>query len=131
MTLKITRFLTDAFNKQAKISHFSSKIQVGVPDKISMTYLSRIKSQFGELFLEDANYIIMTKLGADEAGFDKAAKKFVDVIATVLDTEVSKSEVKTLDLSEDTNSGEDSDDEGKEEAVAPSSVILLVKVTTK
>lgn len=131
MTLKITRFLTDAFNKQAKISHFSSKIQVGVPDKISMTYLSHIKSQFGELFLEDANYVIMTKLGADEAGFDKAAKKFVDVIATVLDTEVSKSEVKTLDLSEDANSGEDSDDENKEEAAAPSSVILLVKVTTK
>ena len=44
MTLKITRFLADAFNKQAKISHFYSKIQVGVPDKISMTYLSRIKS---------------------------------------------------------------------------------------
>ncbi len=81
--------------------------------------------------MEDANYVIMTKLGADEAGFDKAAKKFVDVIATVLDTEVSKSEVKTLDLSEDANSGEDSDDEGKEEAAAPSSVILLVKVTTK
>lgn len=130
MTLKITRFLTDAFNKQAKISHFASKIQVGIPDKISMTYLSRIKSQFGELFLEDANYIIMTKLSTAESGFDKAAKKFVDVIATVLDTEVAKNEVKTLDLSEDAKSGADSD-EGGEEVAAPSSVILLVKVTTK
>ena len=44
MTLKITRFLTDAFNKQAKISHFASKIQVGAPDKINMSYISRIKS---------------------------------------------------------------------------------------
>ena len=79
--------------------------------------------------MEDANYIIMTKLDASEAGFDKAAKKFVDVIATVLDTEVSKSEVKTLQL-DDSKGGED-DEEGGEEAAAPSSVILLVKVTTK
>ena len=71
----------------------------------------------------------MTKLDASEAGFDKAAKKFVDVIATVLDTEVSKSEVKTLQL-DDSKGGED-DEEGGEEAAAPSSVILLVKVTTK
>jgi len=71
----------------------------------------------------------MTKLDASEAGFDKATKKFVDVIATVLDTEVSKSEVKTLQL-DDSKGGED-DEEGGEEAAAPSSVILLVKVTTK
>jgi len=44
MTLKITRFLTDAFNKQAKISHFASKIQVGTPDKINMSYINHIKS---------------------------------------------------------------------------------------
>lgn len=129
MTLKITRFLTDAFNKQAKISHFGSKIKVGVPGKISSTYLGRIKSQFGELFLEDANYIIMTKLAADETDFDKMSKKFVDVIATVLDTDVAKNEVKTLDMSSD-GSSEDGE-EGEEEAAAPSSVILLVKVTTK
>ena len=80
--------------------------------------------------MEDANYIIMTKLSASEAGFDKAAKKFVDVIATVLDTEVSKSEVKTLQL-DDSKGGEDDDEGGEEAAAAPSSVILLVKVTTK
>lgn len=81
--------------------------------------------------MEDANYVIMTKLGADEAGFDKAAKKFVDVIATVLDTEVSKSEVKTLQL----DSAQAADDEEAEEnagqAGSSGDVILLVKVTTK
>ena len=44
MTLKITRFLTDAFNKQAKISHFASKIQVGKPDKIKLSYVELMKS---------------------------------------------------------------------------------------
>lgn len=79
--------------------------------------------------MEDANYIIMTKLASDESDFDKMSKKFVDVIATVLDTDVAKNEVKTLDTSSD-GSSEDGEG-GEEEAAAPSSVILLVKVTTK
>jgi hypothetical protein len=99
MTLKITRFLTDVFNKQAKISHFASTIKVGAPDSISLKYKDMIKKQFGELFLEDANYVIMTKVNAAESDFDKLSKKFVDVVAAVLDTEVAKTEVKTLQTS--------------------------------
>jgi len=73
----------------------------------------------------------MTKLAADESDFDKLSKKFVDVIATVLDTDIAKNEVKTLDMvMADSGSSEDGED-GEEEAAAPSSVILLVKVTTK
>lgn len=79
--------------------------------------------------MEDANYIIMTKLAADESDFDKMSKKFVDVIAAVLDTDIAKNEVKTLDMTND-ESSEDGE-EREEEAAAPSSVILLVKVTTK
>lgn len=133
MTLKITRFLTDAFNKQAKISHFANKIQVGEPTKINVSYISRIKRQFGDLFLEDANYVIMTKISANEADFDRVTRKFVDVVAAVLDTEIAKNEVKILDLTEDTGSSIDVDDEENREevAVTPSSVILMIKVTTK
>lgn len=133
MTLKITRFLTDAFNKQAKISHFSHKIQVGEPGKVSPTYRSKIKRQFGELFLEDANYIIMTELDPSKPGFDSAVRKFADVVATVLDTEVAKSEVKTLAVREAAapDADELDDDYAEDAGALSSSVVLLIKVTTK
>lgn len=73
----------------------------------------------------------MTKLAADESDFDKMSKKFVDVIATVLDTDVAKNEVKTLQP----DSAQAADDEEAEENAGPTGssgdIILLVKVTTK
>lgn len=58
MTLKITRFFQDAIDKQAKISHFNFPIMFNVPEKISTSWKEQIKSQFGELFLNDANYVV-------------------------------------------------------------------------
>ena len=84
--------------------------------------------------MNDANYIIITKLNASDPGFDKAQKKFVDVIAAVLDTEVAKNEVKTLQLDSTPPASDDDDEEGEEsnaEVESSGDVILLVKVTTK
>lgn len=58
MTLKITRFFQDALDKQAKISHFNFPIKFNVPEKISSEWKEQIKEQFGELFLNDANYVV-------------------------------------------------------------------------
>ncbi len=110
MTLKITRFLTDAMNKQAKISHFATKINVGTPKNIQLKFKEMISKQFGELFLNDANYIVMTKVDPSSADFDKIIKKFADLVAQVLDTEVAKTEVKTLQLG-DTSAPDDEQDE--------------------
>lgn len=92
----------------------------------------KILDQFGELFLNDANYVIMTKVDGTD---DKLVKKFNDLIANVLDTEVPTSDVKKLDLGmeskadTDDEDGEDGEDEVKKE---PSSdVVLLIKLTTK
>ena len=42
MTLKISRFLTDAFNKQAKISHFDYTLEVGRPDKMKLEWKQKL-----------------------------------------------------------------------------------------
>lgn len=128
MTLKISRFLTDAIEKQAKISHFDYAVQVGKPDKMKGDWKQKILDQFGELFLNDANYVVMSKVdGSDE----KLVKKFTELIANVLDTEVPSSDVKKLDLG--LSKAKDTDDEdGEEPKEEPSSdVILLIKLTTK
>lgn len=125
MTLKISRFLTDAFNKQAKISHFDFKIEVGKPDKLSQSWKQKILDTFGELFLNDANYVIMTKVPSSD---EKLAKKFKDLCATVLDTEVPESDVKSVQL--ETVDVEDKDDD-EAEAEVSDEVVLLVKLTTK
>ena len=124
MTLKISRFLTDAIEKQAKISHFDYAVQVGKPDKMKGDWKQKILAQFGELFLNDANYVIMTKVDGSD---DKLVKKFSDLIANVLDTEIPSSDVKKLDLGVETKS-DDNDDVEQEPS---SDVVLLIKLTTK
>ena len=129
MTLKISRFLTDAIEKQAKISHFDYAVRVGKPDKMKGEWKEKVLAQFGELFLNDANYVIMTKVdGSDE----KLVMKFTELIANVLDTEVPSSDVKKLDLGIESKA--DTDDEDGEEEIKkePSSdVVLMIKLTTK
>jgi len=116
MTLKISRFLTDAFNKQAKISHFDYKIYVGKPDKIKENIREKIYNQFGDLFLNDANYIAITVI---DNYTDTISKKFLDLIENVLDTEVPSSDIKQISLADD-------EDESKS-----SNTVLLLKITTK
>ena len=89
----------------------------------------KILAQFGELFLNDANYVIMTKVDGTD---DKLVKKFNDLIANVLDTEVPTSDVKKLDLGMESKADTDDEDGEDEVKKEPSSdVVLLIKLTTK
>lgn len=128
MTLKISRFLTDAIDKQAKISHFDYAVQVGKPDKMKGDWKQKILEQFGDLFLNDANYVIMTKVDGTD---DKLVKKFTELIANVLDTEVPSSDVKKLDLGLSKAKDTDDDDDEEVEQEPSSDVVLLIKLTTK
>lgn len=78
--------------------------------------------------MNDANYVIMTKVdSADE----KLKKKFSDLIATVLDTEVPASDVKALQLGDAEPEDDEDDEEGDEGSASPSESVLIVKLTTK
>ena len=89
----------------------------------------KILEQFGELFLNDANYVIMSKVDGSD---DKLVKKFTELISTVLDTEVPSSDVKKLDLGLSKAKDVDGDDDDEEIEQEPSSdVVLILKLTTK
>ena len=71
----------------------------------------------------------MTKVDGSD---DKLVKKFSDLIANVLDTEIPSSDVKKLDLGVETKSDvDDNDDDDDVEQEPSSDVVLLIKLTTK
>lgn len=81
--------------------------------------------------MNDANYLVMAKIG--EAS-DKTAKKFAELMSTVLDTEVPQSEVKQLKLGDgakESPEGSEDADEGSEPEPQAGGAAYLVKVTTK
>ena len=71
----------------------------------------------------------MTKVDGSD---DKLVKKFSDLIANVLDTEIPSSDVKKLDLGVETKSDDnDNEDDDDVEQEPSSDVVLLIKLTTK
>lgn len=95
MTLDIVRFLKDAFKKQSKISHFNYKIDIGKPKKLSSKWKTLIIEQFGELFLNDANYVLITSVEGD---IKKMKTKLADVASNIFLTEIKTSDIKALDI---------------------------------
>lgn len=145
MTLKLTRFLTDIMNKQASISHFESDIQVGKPETLRQEVKNQIFKIFGKLFLEDANFVVLTTVTPNDSN-DKTRliKKFADLVGTVFETEVVKTEVKSFDIEseniseaeapeeiEDYGDDDSEDEEDKTTNVPNLTTVFLIKVTTK
>lgn len=63
---------------------------------------------------------------------DKLVKKFTELIANVLDTEIPSSDVKKLDLGLGKTKDTDDEDGEDEQTEEPSSdIVLLIKLTTK
>lgn len=93
MTLNITRFLSDSLRYQTKISHFISDIQIGKRDKLRTSYKNIIESQYGKIFLNDADYIAITKI-SEEASVEKFKKKFIGVLSRTLNMEIQPGEAK-------------------------------------
>ena len=101
MTLDIVRFLKDAFKKQTKISHFNYKIDIGIPKKLGSKWINIITEQFGELFLNDDKYVLITQVEGD---IKRNKEKLADVASNIFLTEIKTSDIKALD-----NQNNDSD----------------------
>lgn len=131
MTLDIVRFLKDAFKKQTKISHFNYKIDIGKPKKLGSKWKNIITEQFGELFLNDANYVLITQVEGD---IKRNKEKLADVASNIFLTEIKTSDIKALDNqnndSDLNNELEDFEDENSLE-VQSNKTILIMKITTK
>lgn len=58
MTLDIRKYLENLINKEATISHFSVEVNAGKANKVKGAIASAISQEYGELFLNDADYVL-------------------------------------------------------------------------
>lgn len=58
MTLKIDQYLVNIIHKEFAISHVKCKVWAGKKDKIKADVKAQIKAEYGDSFLEDADYCL-------------------------------------------------------------------------
>lgn len=69
MTLDLKKYLENLIKKEAKISHFAVRINAGKKERLMGNILRSIQKDYGETFLNDANYILF--FSRDEGWTDK------------------------------------------------------------
>ena len=72
MVLDISKYIENLIRKEMKVSHFNGSVRVGKTSKLKSIYVQAIKSQYGDSFLQDADYIaIFMKDDADSSSMKK------------------------------------------------------------
>ena len=130
-----------------KVSHFNGKVKVGKAEKLKLANKQLIQQQYGESFLQDANYIaIFTQDEAD----DSSMKKLFELVNRALGKDannMTQSDFKKAsfgggaDEPDDTADDVDdtaetpADDEGNEENVNEDELggdsFIFMKITVK
>lgn len=139
MTLDIRKYLENLIDKEATVSHFSVKVRAGRADKVKGPVAAQIKSEYGELFLDDADYVLFfTK---DEGWSDKDIKKAFELTDRALGKDankLSKNDFMKLTAGAAKSDGEDAEgaedaeaDDTSSEGDSADSKTLFVKVTIK
>lgn len=119
-------------------------IQVGKPDELKPKIKKQIVKVFGNLFLEDANFVVLTAFNPSDSDEQKSfIKSFANLASEVFKTEVLKTDVKSFELEDESNNTIDvetddvedddisDDSEDIETDVPNTTTVLLIKVTTK
>lgn len=57
MTLDLSKFISNSIQSQAKIQHFDMSSKTVKRDEIPTSVASLIKKQYGDTYLQDANYV--------------------------------------------------------------------------
>ena len=72
MVLDISKYIENLIRKEMKVSHFNGSVRVGKTSKLKSIHAQAIKSQYGDSFLQDADYIaIFMKDDADSSSMKK------------------------------------------------------------
>lgn len=135
MTLDIAKYLENLVKKEAKISHFSVKVNAGHTDKLSSGIRSNIQTEYGESYLQDSDFIMFfTKPEGWQAG---DIKKLFDLVNRGLGKDangMTESDFKKLTKKAeavDTDNEEDEDEEAAAETSSDSTSTLFLKITIK
>lgn len=71
MTLDVKTLLKNLLKKQMSIQHFTAKTDVFSAAAIPGRIKTKIKDEFGEQYLEDANYVVFFRGDVDKDGMKK------------------------------------------------------------
>lgn len=140
MTLDLRKYLENLISKEAVVSHFKVSVKAGKAKKIKTDVASQIRAAYGDLFLEDADYVLF--FTRQEPWTDKDVKKLFDLTDRALGKDANKlSKNDFMKLSSaasapapDDDLDDDLDDEESNAAPAQddsSSNVLFVKITIK
>lgn len=129
MTLSIKSLIQSAIANQVKISHFPGAIKVGAPSDLTTDVVEQIKEQFGDLFLNDANWLIFASPQSNQRFENKEKQKFAELVARAFGKEsLPTSQVNEFIVSEESEDSEDSEDASDKEDEL---IFFFIKVTTK
>ena len=120
MTLKIDQYLVNLVKKEAEIGHNNVKIWGGKKDKLRQSVQRKIKDEYGESFLEDADYILFFR--SDDLATDDGVKRLFKTVNRALGknaNSMSESDFKKI------NKTVDSDEEKTDQALD----FVFVKIT--
>lgn len=140
MTLDLKKYLENLIKKEAKISHFSVRVNAGKKERLMGNILRAIQADYGETFLNDANYILF--FSRDEGWTDKDIQKVFDLTDRALGknaNKLSKADFKKLsnstgpaEMPDDIDDDDFDDEDIAEEPVnTDTSNTLFVKITIK
>ncbi len=132
MVLDIPKYLENLVRKEMKVSHFNGKVKVGKTEKLKLVNKQLIQKQYGESFLQDADYIaIFTQDEAD----DSSMKKLFELVNRALGKDannMTQSDFKVAKADDAVETPDD--DEDGEEAPAqaqPAASFVFMKITIK
>ena len=130
MVLDISKYIENLIKKEMKVSHFNGSVRVGKTTKLKSIYVQAIKSQYGDSFLQDADYIaIFMQDDADSSSM----KKLFDLVNRALGKDannMTQSDFKVAKGQEDYDDEEGEEDEEVEQKTSSLDFVFM-KITVK
>lgn len=129
MVLDISKYIENLIRKEMKVSHFNGSVRVGKTSKLKSIYVQAIKSQYGDSFLQDADYIaIFMKDDADGSSM----KKLFELVNRALGKDannMTQSDFKVAN-GQEAHDNEGEDDKEVEQNTSTSGFVFM-KITVK
>ena len=108
MVLDIAKYFQNLIKKEMKVSHFNGTVSVGKAEKFKKIYKKAIQRQYGESFLQDANYIAIFQQDAADTSSMKNLFNLVNRALGKDANNMTQADFKSISL-EDQDSADDTD----------------------
>ena len=127
MGLDISKYIENLIKKEMKVSHFNGSVRVGKTAKLKPIHVQAIKSQYGDSFLQDADYIAIFMQDDDD---NSSMKKLFDLVNRALGKDANN--MTQFDFKVAKGQEAHDDEEGEEvEQKASTSDFVFMKITVK